>query len=229
LNAPGGSISISGPIAYNAGQVYPVSVTVSRTGLDLFGLGFEALRSTGANAGTLAITNPAETQIKVASVGGNLRNNVVHQQNGGASVGSHTFSFNWTAPTTNVGDVTFYAAGNASNNNGSASGDFIYTTSQVVSFATGLGNEPSTANPVKVYPNPFQDKIQMVFSLSEPGLVQINLYSFQGKFLKQIVSELFATGEQQVTLSMRDEVRSGIYLLELSADGTKSTRKIVKL
>src|SRR5262245_7894829 len=74
VNNGAGSIVIAVPTMTNwqyiPGQVYPISVTVSKSGTPLFGLGFEALRSTGANGGTLTITNSAETWLKSAVVGG---------------------------------------------------------------------------------------------------------------------------------------------------------------
>src|ERR1051325_5685788 len=39
------------------------------------------------------------------------------------------FQFDWTPPATNAGPVTFYAAGNAANGNGSPTGDQIYSSS----------------------------------------------------------------------------------------------------
>lgn len=44
------------------------------------------------------------------------------------SNGSATWEIPWTAPATNVGEVIFYAAGNAANNGGTNAGDRIYTT-----------------------------------------------------------------------------------------------------
>ncbi|MBC7412670.1 MAG: T9SS type A sorting domain-containing protein, partial [Bacteroidia bacterium] len=46
--------------------------------------------------------------------------------------GTKSWSFDWTAPATNIGSVTFYGAFNGSNNNGSSTGDIIYTTTLVV-------------------------------------------------------------------------------------------------
>src|SRR5262249_38056500 len=40
----------------------------------------------------------------------------------------NTFHFDWTPPSTNVGDVILYAAGNAANGNTLETGDHIYTT-----------------------------------------------------------------------------------------------------
>jgi uncharacterized protein (TIGR03437 family) len=40
----------------------------------------------------------------------------------------YTFQIDWTPPATNVGDIHFYAAGNAVNGDGTFNGDYIYTT-----------------------------------------------------------------------------------------------------
>lgn len=50
--------------------------------------------------------------------------------------GSSTFEMQWTPPATNVGDIVFYAAGNAANNNAAFTGDHIYTANLIVSPAT---------------------------------------------------------------------------------------------
>jgi uncharacterized protein (TIGR03437 family) len=42
--------------------------------------------------------------------------------------GGKTFQIEWTAPATDVGQVVFYAAGNAANNNTTNTGDMIYST-----------------------------------------------------------------------------------------------------
>lgn len=47
-----------------------------------------------------------------------------------------TFQFDWIPPSTNVGPVTLYVAGNAANGNGSPAGDLIYTSSVRLNPAT---------------------------------------------------------------------------------------------
>lgn len=54
-----------------------------------------------------------------------------------------TWEFDWTPPDTNMGAITFFAAGNAANNGGTNAGDFIYTTSTTVSPAAGGGPRPT--------------------------------------------------------------------------------------
>ena len=49
------------------------------------------------------------------------------------------WQWTWTAPATNVGDVTFYVASNRANNNGANSGDVIYLSQHVISVAANAG------------------------------------------------------------------------------------------
>ena len=124
LNSGPGTLTISSSNLTNweyvPGQQYAISVSVQETGRDLFGLGVECLKSNGDNAGTLVAG--AGSQIKTKAVSGFTRKNIVHTLNGGASNNGHTFNFTWNAPTTDVGPVTFYVAGNASNNDGDEAG-----------------------------------------------------------------------------------------------------------
>ncbi len=148
LNSGPGSISIQSQgmtnFVYTPGQVYAMSVTVSQTGVGLFGVGIEALTSTNNNAGTLTITDAASTQIKTATVSGISRRNIVHKLNGGLSSNSKVFNFSWTAPAAGTGNVTFYFAGNASNSSGTDAGDYIYTGSQVITEACVTPAQPGT-------------------------------------------------------------------------------------
>jgi len=49
--------------------------------------------------------------------------------------GSATFTFTWTPPSTSVGPIDIYVAGNAANGNGAPSGDNIYTASYTLAPA----------------------------------------------------------------------------------------------
>lgn len=133
LNSGPGDIEIDVPgmtnWQYVPGQTYTINVTVSQTNRSLFGFGFEALLSSGANAGTL--TAGVGSHALNATVLGNSRRTITHLEDGGASPNLHTFSFTWVAPSSAV-PVTFYAVGNAANGNGTDSNDYIYSTSQAL-------------------------------------------------------------------------------------------------
>jgi len=126
-----GQISVEAPSTYIPNQTYPI--TVRHTNLDPTRLrwGFQLTVLDGADekAGNLQSTD-AFTQILNNAGPGNARQYIEHtavgtfaSQQGGAS-----WTFNWTAPATDVGIVKFYAAGNHANNDGNSSGDHIYST-----------------------------------------------------------------------------------------------------
>jgi hypothetical protein len=147
LNSGPGAIEIDVPgmtnWQYVPGQTYTINVTVSQANRSLFGFGFEALLNSGANAGTLT-AGPGSHALN-ATVLGNSRRTITHLEDAGATANAHTFSFTWVAPATAV-PVTFYAAGNAANNNGGDSNDYIYTTSQALTALVAPNAPTISAN-----------------------------------------------------------------------------------
>ena len=137
-----GQISVTVPSTYVPGQTYQVTVTHTNPDPTRRRWGFQltALDTSDEKAGELQSINSTLTQTIMGGPGGN-RQYIEHtssgtfiNQQGGAS-----WTFNWTAPPTDVGVVTFYAAGNHANNDGNTSGDFIYFT-----FAS---SQPAAATP----------------------------------------------------------------------------------
>src|SRR5437667_12888467 len=127
LNSGGGSVSVSGLLgdAWVAGQTYPLTVTVTRTGQRAFGFQLSAVGdSTNQQAGSFA--RGTNVQVKC----GNLASSPLSCSNASAiqfaehqtpasGSGTGTFTVNWTAPASaGVGTVRFNVAGNAANNDG---------------------------------------------------------------------------------------------------------------
>jgi uncharacterized repeat protein (TIGR01451 family) len=126
-----GHISISAPQTYIPGQTYSITVTHANPDLTRRRWGFEltALDTSDEKAGELQ--NPdGLTQVLNNSGLGGARQYIEHTASGtfiGQQNGA-SWTFNWTAPATDVGPVTFYTAGNQANNDGNTSGDYIYRT-----------------------------------------------------------------------------------------------------
>lgn len=183
LNDPSGSLVITAPTMpdwkYTPGQTYLINVTVTKTGAQVFGFGFEALTSANVDAGTLSSPDK-NTVIKIAP---NKRTNVIHQTNTGKSNNSHTFTFNWTAPSTSIGTVIFYAAGNATNNNGKNNGDYVYTTAQTISSTVGIA-EQNAANPnISLYPNPANEYIYINNTSTTNEKMTLTIIDITGKVM----------------------------------------------
>ena len=136
LNTSGGSVSVSGLPAsgWVAGQTYPLTVTITRTGQRAFGFQLSAVGDgTNQQAGSFA----RGTNVQV--ICGNLSSSPLNCSNASAiqfaehqspasGSGTGTFTVNWTAPANAaVGTVRFNVAGNAANNDGTNQGDYIFT------------------------------------------------------------------------------------------------------
>ncbi|HZN00764.1 MAG TPA: PQQ-dependent sugar dehydrogenase, partial [Pyrinomonadaceae bacterium] len=127
-----GKIFITAPQTYVPGQTYPITVTHQNIDPTRLRWGFQLTvldTASDEKAGELQSINGL-TQVLNNAGPGSARQYIEHtaagtfvgQQNGAS------WTFNWTAPATDVGPVTFYAAGNHANNDGNTSGDYIYRT-----------------------------------------------------------------------------------------------------
>ncbi len=226
-----GSVTVSSNMVnwqYVPGQTYTINLTVARTGNNLFGLGFEALDQANDNAGTLIITDAVHTSIKARTVSGISRRNVVHTLNGGTGTDSAVFVFDWAAPLTNIGDVTFYFAGTATNGNGDEFGDYVYNSEQLVTpMNTTSISENSSATPMLVIQNPSHDRMSITYTLEKAGEVEMELYSLDGKLTGSILSSWQSAGVYTEEVKNIENYPKGIYLLKAHLNGTFVSEKII--
>ena len=142
-DAGSGQISINVPATYVPGQTYQVSVTSTNSDPTRLRWGFQltALDTSDEKAGKLQNINVL-TQVLNTGGPGDNRQYIEHSSSGTFidQQGGASWTFNWTAPSTDVGPVTFYAAGNHANNDGNTSGDFIYFTSNQSQPAASSAN-----------------------------------------------------------------------------------------
>lgn len=166
LNSGPGMISISNfgmnNWQYVPGQTYPITVTVSQAGLTKFGFGLECLTGSNINAGTLSIVDPNATKLLGKVVNGVNRINATHTLNGTYNLNSQSFIVNWTAPPAGTGPVTFYFAGNATNDDITTNGDYIYSSNQQVTEL--ICTPPDPVQPIQG-PSSVCNGIQVTYSI----------------------------------------------------------------
>jgi uncharacterized protein (TIGR03437 family) len=157
VNSPGGSVEVAFPfgLTYTPGVKQHLVVTISDATARTWGFQLTARQaSNNAVAGTfqstdrltavLCLPTPSSPDALFRDFGENqtcLPNRpltyVEHTTAGTVRLKSlsQTYEFDWTPPSTNVGDIRIYVAGNAANNNGIESGDKIYTNSYTLTAA----------------------------------------------------------------------------------------------
>jgi aldose sugar dehydrogenase len=145
-----GHILINAPQKYVPGQTYQITVTHTNADTSRQRWGFEltALDTADEKVGELQSID-GTTQVLNNAGPGSARQYIEHTaagtfigQQGGAS-----WTFNWTAPATDAGPVTFYTAGNQANNDGNTSGDYIYKTFVVSAPASSTPDFALTVSP----------------------------------------------------------------------------------
>ena len=142
LNSGNGTVTITAPSSYIAGQTYVIEIDLEDTDQQRWGFEITALDENDQPAGTLGVVEAARTQKSTATNG---REYVKHTSTG-TDAGTADAAPGWTVEWMAIdvsGPVTFYAAGNAANWGDGNQGDYIYTTSatvaeEVVACCTGI-------------------------------------------------------------------------------------------
>ncbi|HIA66080.1 TPA: hypothetical protein EYN98_08435, partial [Candidatus Poribacteria bacterium] len=132
-----GSLTISDlPDAYQGELPYTIKVKLSQSGRIRWGFVMTALDTDGNQAGTF---ETADGNTQTFSSGG--RQYIGHTSTGTAAgqQDSQTWTLRWIAPASSLGNVTFYASGNAANNNGENTGDNGYKTEVTIEAEVEAG------------------------------------------------------------------------------------------
>jgi len=77
-----------------------------------------------------------------------------------------------------------------------------------------------------VYPNPAQNELNLPYTLKKSAQVKINIYDLTGRLVFEQPVQMQAEGNQLMMLPI-DQLRSGVYFVELTANGHNSRRKFV--
>ena len=121
----GGSITSNIPVSgYIPGNTYTITASITGNS-SKFGFQVSPQNASGTALGTMTATTN-QTQIFGAGY-------MTHTQLGTSGSGSKTWNFNWTAPASGTGNVTFYGAFMITNNDNTSSGDTTKTNSLPVS------------------------------------------------------------------------------------------------
>jgi hypothetical protein len=136
--------------------------------------------------------------------------------------GGKTWVLEWTAP--NSGIVSFQLYLNASNNDGSNTGDVIYGHSLTLSPVTGI-NDIVNEQSLSVYPNPIVDALNITFELSKPSQVIVNVMDLHGKVIKHVTNAKLNSGMQHIHVA--NNLPQGLYFVEIQAGEQVITKKIM--
>ncbi|ARV14305.1 choice-of-anchor V domain-containing protein [Polaribacter sp. SA4-12] len=131
---------------------------------------------------------------------------------------SGNWSFTWTSPATNEGEVTFYTAVNATNGDGMTSGDQVVTAS---TSAQVLGISEAKRLKFDVFPNPATESLTIQLpSGSEKATVQF--YDYVGRLA---LSKTISTVDNNIDVY---SLSKGVYILKVLTDDKIGSQKFIK-
>jgi hypothetical protein len=206
--------------SYQPGTNYTMRVTVNADAGALV-YGFQAVALLDGNLQAGSFTSGAGTQV----VPLNNRQYIEHSE----ASEDNVFEVEWTAPANSAGDVSFYAAVMAGNDNGSSGGDGAAFLMNPVVLSAGAVNTqelPALASSLQVYPNPVGDLLNIQLELEENTLASVRIYNQLGQQLVQY-QERLNQGENQLLYDV-SQLAPGQYVLEISNNNKASVSSLIK-
>lgn len=217
LTVASGITQISG---YEPGETYNVSLQTSGNS-NKKGFSAVALDANNNNAGSFSASG--STQNFSAPTGD--RQYVSHTSTGTSAI---VWVWQWTAPATDVGDVTFYVACNQSNaNNTNDSGDQIYLSQHVIGSSASINeNEQFNSNFAAGFNNE-TNQLNVTFSSLVSNTMFLNLVDMSGKSVFTYSMEESNIGENNETIMLPNNLKSGIYVVHFFVGNNAMSSKIV--
>lgn len=202
---------------YIPGESYTVTVGMltlnAKNGFEIV-----ALTPTNAQAGSVSVTNATTT--KTVMFGGKTR--ITHKSSG---TSSNNWSFEWTAPTTNVGDVTFYLATNVSNSNNNDSGDAIRTSQHVIGSSAGI-QENTAKVAINLGYAKTSNSLTIDLTSKLNGEAAINLVDLSGKSVQFEQLGNVATGNNMLSVKLNNQLPKGVYIAHINVNNNFVSKKI---
>jgi hypothetical protein len=227
VNSGIGTLQLTGPLTYNPGDTLTYVIALANPGQTRWG--FELTSMTGnQQAGTINVLDPIHTQL---SDNPSPQPDFLKHTTAGTYAGipnGTAWAFDWVAPATGIGPVTFYLAGNAANNSGDTHGDYIYTTTLVVEQASAVSPQisiPLDSQLLSNYPNPFNPTTTLTFSLNQPAPISLNLYDIMGREVMSLYQGNMSAGFHQFSID-GSSLASGIYFARMVTPQSNSIRAI---
>lgn len=203
---------------YVPGTTYNVVILMNTNNVKN-GFQIVPLTSGNAMAGTITITDGTNTKSTVS--GGKTR--VTHKLPGTAL---NSWTFQWTAPATNVGTVTFYLATNLTNNNSNdGAGDVVYISQHTIGSTAGVvtnGQEISTEAAF----NKNTNSIQLEINTAVAGEAAVNVVDLNGKSVQFEKLGSMESGKNETNVRLSNELPAGMYVVHVNVNNNYTSKKI---
>lgn len=208
---------------YTPGETYTIQLSMtdasSKNGFQLLPL----LASNNAAAGTITVTDATRTQLIPGTAG---KQYLGHRT---AGTPSSMWSFDWTAPATEQGDVIFYVATNKTNTNNGTGGDLIRLSQHVFAGpenSTSLTEYQEIQNSLRIHFDAEKSVLEILFTVENKEPLHINVTGVNGQsVLSKSIGNSYP-GENTKTVVIPQNLNSGIYIVNFFIGNKAYSQKI---
>jgi len=189
------------------GQTYQLTLTVNN--VNTAKKGFEACveDETNHKQGTFASVDNTTQAI-------NSHHYITHTTNGNTL---SSWTFNWTAPASALGDLTLYFAVNMANGNGNTTGDYIENSQITLPINASGAIEDISNDKIKLYPNPAIDFIRL----------DTGNYDFDHASVRDILGKTYEVRIENNRINV-SFLPAGTYFLQLKNDKFQAVKEFIK-
>jgi hypothetical protein len=216
---------------YQPGQTYTITLSAFKTGIKRFGFEIVALtNSDNKNSGTWIITDADRTHTLTGSSSLPDRQYITHSTNGTPAVSSGLgkWSFKWTAPNKNVGNITFYYATNCTNSSGDASGDKLYLSSFTIRpSATASIVAIDKKSTFKVQYEAANRKMFIQYNLIKSASAVLSMVDMQGKVVQVLSLPTSNAGKVSQSIQLPSNISNGMYVVNIKIGMETLTERIL--
>ncbi len=205
-------------ISYMPGKTYNIKVGIKRFGHDKFGFVCSSLDTLNTSKGVFLISNTATT--RKYTLGG--RNYISHTPCGADSANQISWTYQWTAPTTNKGAIKLYMSMLVANHDHALTGDTTYT--RVLTLLPSMNTEINILREreLKIYLSQIDNSIS-IEGIRDEDIKQIFIYSIGGKNLIEIDN----INSKIYTIKLNEYIISkGLFVIKVNTNKGSYSEKI---
>mgnify|MGYP003652332736 CR=1 FL=1 len=209
-----GNVSLTAPNEYIVGQTYLFEIGMTTNANN----GFEMTILDGNDNKAGSFTAGTSTSVATQSGREYIRQ----------TAKSGFWTFNWTAPNTNMGDLTAYYVVNKSNNNGSNQLDTIYLGQQIITSAltNGISEYEKQDKKIKMFFNEANAELNVKYNLNKKSRILIQIHDLSGRLVDNYEIGMKSMGGHTEKLKMNEIQSSGIYFVSIFVNNNVYSRKI---
>ena len=130
---------------------------------------------------------------------------------------NNEWTFEWTAPLTIIGPITFYWAGNDADGIDSSlvNGDTIYLAQKTIlaTPGTSISGSSNELSDMSIFPAVCSNNFELQFNLLSGNHVKGQLLGIDGQVVHQVLDETLSPGNYHRDVD-KSYLASGIYLLK---------------